>query len=145
MRPPRSGPPAIRARNWTAPGLTGACLLASCASGVPTVPKGPHGAAAVAALIVDGAPPTAQVETVGAPPSPECAWLDGEWQYVDGDWLWRGGRWVMPPPDCYYAPPVASWVSTTGTSVLYYVGRQWYREGGKKLCSKVPECSARKR
>ena len=136
------GPAAIR---LTATGLATVGLMGSCASGVQTVPKGPHGSAAVAALIVEGPPPTAQIETVGSAPSPECAWLDGDWQYIDGDWVWRSGRWVVPPSDCYYARPVASWVSTTGTSVLYYVGGQWYREGGKKLCSKVSECSASKR
>jgi hypothetical protein len=42
------------------------------------------------------APPVAQVEVYGAPPTPGYFWVGGYWNWVGSRHVWVGGHWQAP-------------------------------------------------
>ncbi len=44
------------------------------------------------------APPPAQVEVYGSPPTPGYVWLGGYWNWAGGRHVWVGGHWSAPRP-----------------------------------------------
>jgi hypothetical protein len=93
--------------------------------------------------VVDTAPPPAKIEHVPDEPSPDCAWLDGQWLWVGQHWQWAPGSWVIPPPDCHYADPTMTWLETaTGPGVLYYLQGAWYPDHAGEHCRAAQSCLA---
>lgn len=105
----------------------------ACSSSLRTVPLGPH-LAAGAPTVVEFEPPPAKVEMITEDPGAPCRWLDGRWEWVGRSWRWTSGRWVIPPEQCYFAPPLALWVPSTGTGELFYRPGRWYRDDGQGVC-----------
>ena len=48
-------------------------------------------------VVVDQAPPSAQVEVIPATPGPAYYWVPGYWGWQGGGWVWIRGAWVLPP------------------------------------------------
>jgi hypothetical protein len=108
-------------------------LLVACGGGVTVVSMGPHPLHIQEFVQVEFPPPPAQIEemTEDYEPNTDCAWVDGHYRW-EGHWTWYPGRWVLPPDDCYYAPPVIAW-SRTRDPKLYYSPPRWYREDAELL------------
>lgn len=121
-------------------------VLVGCGGGLALAPSGPHPLHIQEFVEVDYPPPPNQVEEIpeSVEGEPDCVWTDGHYDW-DGSWMWRPGRWVLPPEDCYYAPPVVAW-SKTRDPKLYYSPPRWYREEASTLpearavCSPPPTC-----
>jgi hypothetical protein len=101
--PTTAPPPAIP----DAPSVPMAPSLTANAQPVP-----PGAARPPRTVIVEQAPPAAQVEVVPLAPSPEYYWVPGYWSWRGGAWVWVGGCWVHRPV------PSAVWV-----------GGHWARHG----------------
>jgi hypothetical protein len=114
----------------------------ACGSAVRTVPSGPQGASAPPPVVVDTPPPPAKAEWIPKDPGSPCAWLDGHWNWVDETWQWSQGAWVVPPADCYFAPPEAVWVPNTGKGLLFYLAGRWYPASGTKACEAPRACGS---
>jgi hypothetical protein len=107
--------------------------VAACGASVPLVPKGPHPPHVQEFVPVAFPPPPAKVEEIpNGVDDDRCAWVDGYYAWVGRHWEWRAGRWVVPPNDCYYAPPVAKW-SKSGEPELYFTPPRWYRSNASEL------------
>lgn len=107
----------------------------ACGSTLRTVPTGPHPPNGTEPIIVDYPPPPAQQELIEASPDEPCAWQDGYWSWLGRRWSWEPGRWVIPPADCYYAPPVMVWIPSEGKGELYYLQPRWYPKDAEELTS----------
>ncbi|HEV8244640.1 MAG TPA: hypothetical protein VGP93_02640 [Polyangiaceae bacterium] len=128
----------MRALSPFAPAL----LAGACGGGVALVPSGPHPPHLQEFVEVDFPPPPAQIEemTESLDSNSDCAWVDGHYHW-DGHWVWRAGRWVLPPEDCYYAPPVMAW-SKAAEPKLYYSPPRWYRDDAELLPAARAICPA---
>jgi hypothetical protein len=123
-----------------------ALALGACGGGATLAPTGAHPITVQEYVAVDYPPPPAQVEEIPEEMAgrDDCAWIDGhhDWR---GGWVWVPGHWIVPPEDCYYAPPQVKWSSTQDPK-LYYSPPRWFHEDAELLppdratCKNPPPC-----
>lgn len=119
-------------------------LGAACGTSTRVVPQGPHPPHLQEFVSVGYPPPPAEVEEIPPARADEtCAWVDGHYNWDGRRWSWEAGRWVVPPPGCYYAPPVVAW-SKAGEERLYLTPPRWYREDAGTLSERNASCPAPK-
>ena len=90
----------MRLHTFVLAGLALGALLAACATDAPTP-----------GILAPMAPPAAQAETVGTPPTPGYVWVAGSYSWSGTRYVWEHGRWEAP------------------RSGYHYVPRTWEREG----------------
>ena len=124
--------PLYGARGWGVAWCAGMTAFA-CGASAPLVPKGPHPPHVQEFVPVAFPPPPAKVEELASGVDDErCAWMDGYYAWAGRRWEWHAGSWVLPPTDCYYAPPAVAW-SKAGEPQLYFTPPRWYRTNASEL------------
>lgn len=122
------------------------CLLlgSACGGELERVPVGPLPVEGVELGVVEYPPPPAKVERIPEQPEPECAWLDGHWEFRARRWRWVDGDWVLPPAGCHYVEPFIRWLPSGGPEhgTLYALEGLWVREDGSK-CALAKSCTGR--
>lgn len=119
-------------------------LLGACSSGTGIVRTGPHLPGKEPKPIrVSEPPPPVQIEAIPLRRNEDCFYRDGAWENDGSGWRWRKGEWILPPADCYYAPPQTSYEEfDVGTALVHRPG-VWHPRGKDgKRCPKAKPCPA---
>jgi len=104
--------------------LCASLLSSSCGSKTGLVTRGPH--------LVDKEeaphkvlhrPPPAEIEVMPLRRNKNCFYLDGYHEPKGSAWSWVHGSWILPPVDCYYAPPQTLYEDLdVGTTLVHRKG-----------------------
>ncbi len=127
--------------------LIGLCCLVSvfaCSSGTGIVRTGPHlPEKEKKPISVSKPPPPVKVEAIPLRRNEDCYFRDGAWENDGSGWRWRKGEWILPPPDCYYAPPQTSYEEfDVGTALVHRPGVWHPRSKDGTRCQKEKACPA---
>ncbi len=116
-------------------------LACACTKKDFGVPRGPHRAAQEdEPERVKKPPPPAEVEVVPLRRNDTCLYMDGYYKPTQGTWIWQQGEWVVPPADCYYAPPETHYEKVTGGTTLVHRKGVWLKNKGSGLCEDAQPC-----
>lgn len=119
--------------------LTGAC---SSNSGV--VPLGPHRPdTEPAPKRVRNIPPPVEIQVMPLRRNDACYFLDGHHEPDGDDWIWKKGEWILPPSDCYYAPPTTRYERISGGTTLVFRAGVWLpKDENGPPCASAEPCPA---
>ena len=118
--------------------------LSACRSRTGVLRTGPHQPEREGApLRVRAMPPPVKVEAVPLRRNKDCFYQDGSWVPAGNSWSWVKGEWILPPADCYYAPPRTAYEEFgVGTALVHRPGFWHPRVSTKKECGEPKKCPA---
>jgi hypothetical protein len=121
----------------------GSVAALACAAVLREVPRGPHPLnGGTIPIVVDRAPPPAQLEVIEPATDSDCYWADGSWKFQDNQWVWEAGGWVRLESDCYYAEGSLVWVPAVNQpGALFFTPGQWYHESSGQPCTAPAACA----
>lgn len=121
----------------------GVATAFACGAALREVPRGPHPLnGGTVPIVVDRAPPPAQLEVIDPAPDSDCYWADGSWNFQDNQWSWQSGGWVRLDSDCYYAEGSLVWVPAVNQpGALFFTPGQWYHESSGQPCPAPATCA----
>lgn len=119
-------------------------LSLGCGSNTGVVPLGPHRPEAEAPPTrVRDVPPPVEIQVMPLRRNKACYFLDGHHEPEGDTWLWKKGEWILPPSDCYFAPPTTRYERVSGGTTLVFRPGVWLpNEEDGPACAPARACPA---
>jgi hypothetical protein len=125
-------------------GLALAAISLACASDTGIVPLGPHRPELEPKPIRVRSPsPPVEIAVLPLRRNEECFYLDGHYAPQGSSWRWVTGEWILPPADCYYAPPTTQYEKLeVGTTLVFRKGAWHPQNEENNKCGPALACPA---